>query len=398
VSVAIAREPASIGEGLRALIAGGGAFLFFTSLDLFGHENWSTPAPSLWVAGLVAVAAATVLAQPGRLAGLRSPLLAWALGFFLLTTLWGIFLIDVPGVRQVAVDRYRSLALVVAYLVLLQEPLARRAALLATAAGVVFASTVNVSEALGIVSFAETTNRVAGRSAGLYVNSNITGLTIGLGLAAVTGGVPRSWRVPLLVAGASAVALTFSRSSALAFLVLLLSLTWVGAIRPGSVARVAFVAAAALTYFGPELADHLEEAGVLNSNTWARLRLANDDSGRLAVASRTWQLFLDSPLVGSGIGSTSDWDVGVQPHNQYLLFAADHGIVGLAVLPALAVALVAGGRAALPFAAVLLVAGIFSHTLLVNRAVLVLVALLGARTGGEGDGGREAPVEAEAGG
>lgn len=398
MSVAIAREPASIGEGLRALIAGGGAFLFFTSLDLFGHENWSTPAPSLWVAGLVLVAGATVLAQPDRLAGLRSPLLAWTLGFFLVTTLWGIFLIDVPGVRQVAVDRYRSVALVVAYLVLLQEPLARRAALLATAAGVVFASTVNVSEALGLVRFAETTNRVAGRSAGLYVNSNITGLTIGLGLAAVTGSVPRRWRVPLLVAGAAAVALTFSRSSALAFLVLLLSLTWVGAIRPGSVARVAFVAAAALTYFGPELADHLEEAGVLNSNTWARLRLANDDSGRLAVASKTWQLFLDSPLVGSGIGSTSDWDVGVQPHNQYLLFAADHGILGLAVLPALAVALVAGGRTALPFAAVLLVAGVFSHTLLVNRAVLVLVALLGAGTGGEDDAVGEAPVEAEAGG
>ena len=210
------------------------------------------------------------------------------------------------------------------------------------------------------------------------MNSNVAGITICLGVAAVVGVVPRRWRVPLLVAGAAAVTLTFSRSSALAFAVLVVAVAWSGAVRVRRVLAVVLAAACVLMYYGAEVALYLEQSGALNENTWSRLRLANDDSGRVALAARTWELFLASPIVGSGIGTTSDWDVGLQPHNLYLYFGADHGVLGLLVLPALVFALATRGRSAVPFAVVLLLAGVFSHSLLVNRAILVLLALVEA--------------------
>jgi hypothetical protein len=374
-----AAAPRDAGLVVRTAAAVAAVALFYTSLDLYAADAWSAPPASLWIYAFVALGGALVLFKPDRLLSLlRVPFLVWLIGFFWLTTLWAIFLKDVPEISDSLAVRYRSMAFLLAFLVLMREPPVRRAALVAVAGGVVFAALLNVGEAAGLLRFAANEARVSGRAAGLYVNANSSGLAITAGLAVSTAALPRRWRAPLLLVGAVGVAFTFSRSSVVAFGVLLLALTWLRVVRIGPLAATAVLAVGTLLCFSEDLRRQLELAGVLNENTLSRLQLSRDDSGRIDVARRTWALFTDAPLFGNGIGATADWDVGIQPHNQYLFFAAEHGILGLLVLPTAALALVMGGRAAVPYAAVLLLAGLFNHALLFERPILVLMALAGA--------------------
>jgi len=372
-------ESSPVSVALQALVAVAAVLLFFTSADLYAANAWGMPLPSIW--GVVFAAAAAVIGavQPERVARLvRSPFFAWALGFFCLTTVSGIFIRNVPGVPRELLERYRALALMLALAILFQEPRVRRAALLAVAAGVGLACVLNLAESFNLVRFVEDPGRVPGRSAGLYVNANMSGAYIVCGLAVCTAAIPRRARLPLLLAGAAGVALTFSRGAALCFALLLLVLAATRVIKVGALLGTLLVSVAVLVYFSPDISRALDRAGVLNRNTLSRLSLERDDSGRINLARRAWEEFTESPLVGNGLASTIDWDAPEQPHNEYLFLAADHGVLGLLVFPALALALVTGTRAAIPLSAVLLLTAFFSHNLLTSRSAIVVVALMAA--------------------
>lgn len=379
---------------LRALLAMSGAVLFYTSIDLYAYEAWATPSPAIWMMAFMGAAAVSGATQPERLAELaRAPLMRWLVAFFLLTTAWAVFVKDVPSTRQALQERYRSMAFLAAFALLFQGREVRRATALALAGAVAAGAMLNIAEAVGLLKFAPHVDRVPGRSSALYANANYSGLSISAGVAAVVPRIARKWRMPLLVLSGIGVALTFSRSAALAFAIVAVVLAWTGAVRIGRMLLVVLTVAALVLFFAEGLTSYLETAGVLNENTWARLRLTLHDSGRIAVAKRAWELFAASPLFGNGVGATADWDVGLQTHNQYLFFAAEHGILGLLVLPALAVALAVRSRIALPFSAVLLVAGFFSHGLFVARATLLLIAFVGASSAdAEQDDGEEPSV------
>ncbi len=101
----------------------------------------------------------------------------------------------------------------------------------------------------------------------------------------------------------------------------------------------------------------------------------SDDSGRLAVLLRAWDMFLEAPLLGKGLGSTVDWNADISSHNTYMNLGADHGVLGLIALPALCYALVRGNREAVPLAVVLFLTGFFIHDLLSARPYLLALAL-----------------------
>jgi hypothetical protein len=135
---------------------------------------------------------------------------------------------------------------------------------------------------------------------------------------------------------------------------------------------------------GDRVMHLLDQGGLLTAETSARLRLEEGDSGRIGLARDAWRGFLAAPLVGNGLGATVD------SHNQFLTLAGDHGVVGLVLFPALALALALANPAAVPFAVALLVAGLFSHNLLDDRGTLLAIALAAAREV------RPAPAQAQA--
>ncbi len=376
-----AYEAPSIAVGLRTAIAVSGLALFYTFLDLYASDAWGTPVPAIWV--LVYVAAGLVVAatDPGRLVTLaRSPLFHWTLAFFCIVTLWGMFSKDVPALMTEIVNRYRTVALLIAFGIFFQERRVRRAAFIALAGCLVLACALNVLEAFNVVHFIEDPTREPGRSGGMYVNANTSGCYIVFGVAVCVAGIPRAFRLPIVFIGAVGVALTFSRGAVLAYGVVVVALAAMRIIKVGKLVGISLVAVAALAYFSADVAGSLESAGVLNSNTWMRVRGESTESGseRVELALRAWNMFAHSPLLGSGFGSTIDWDAPVHPHNQYLLLATDYGILGLFLFPALGAALVACTRTAIPLALSLLVSGMFSHNLLTERAMIVLLALAAA--------------------
>lgn len=364
----VVREPVAL---LRGGLAVAAVFLFYTSLDNYGLALGG-PKPWLWVLAFAAAAAGLLVIEPSRpLPALRSPLAWWMVFFFGLTVAWMPSLRGYEEVWQVLYDRTRSLITLAAFVLIFDEPRARRAAMLAVAGCVVLAAAMNVAEFLGLLSFTAGLDRVPGRSAGFYFNANGSALAIALGVAVVAEQVGRSWRVPLLLVSLIGVATTFSRSGMLCLALVLVWLLWRRALGTWSFALGLLFGAWLVTFALAFAASN----GLLNENTASRLHLAQDDSGRIELALKAWNLFLDSPWTGKGLGATVVWDEQVYSHNMYVTLGAEQGILGLLAFPAFGLALLASNRSAAGFALVLMAAGFFSHGLLDSRVTLLLAAL-----------------------
>lgn len=374
-----APAPAGSLAAVRSALALGAVLLFFTGVVDWLFLARSGPKPLHFILALGAAVALASALEPRRpMPLLRSPLLAWIALYFLATTLWGVFMQNRPAVVQVLVDRYRSVFLLAACAALFGDPRVRRVAHLAVAAAVAGASALNVAEALGAVGDLDTLEHVAGRAAGLYLNPNDAGLAIVFGLATSATALPRAWRVPLLAAGAVGVAATFSRGALACLALLAVWLLWRREIDTWPAALVAGLLGATLLLGSDRIVSFADSHGILNDDTWARLRLKADDSGRGEVALKAWQMFADAPLLGNGLGASRTWDLPEYAHNMYLSLAVDHGALGLLLFPALALALAAAGRRPPPFWPVLLLAGLFSHNLLEAGPPLVCIALSAA--------------------
>ena len=383
-----ALAPWTVATALRCALGVAGVLVFFTGLDNYAAAFWSGPQPLQLVLAFIGGAAGVVLLDlRAPLPLLRSPVLLWIGAFFLITTAWAVFTLSTPFDSPALRTHYRSLGFLGALAVIFDDPRARRIGAVAIAAAVVFASALNVAELFGVVSFAGQDDvRVGGRAAGLYVNPNLAAFAIVFGLAVAIQSMPRALRVPLLVVGATGVAATFSRGAGVCLLGLIPLLVWRGQVGARAAAVGAVLVAAVLIARGESTLLVLDGQGILTADTSARLRLEQDDSGRVGLARGAWQMFLDAPFAGNGVGAT------VQAHNEFLTLAGDHGVVGLLLFPALALALAAGNPAAVPFALVLLLAGFFSHNLLDNRASLLAIAFAAARA----VGGARAPAAARA--
>ncbi|HZZ83178.1 MAG TPA: O-antigen ligase family protein [Anaeromyxobacteraceae bacterium] len=384
------------GPLLSSCVAVLAILLFSTGIDNYGFDVWGAPPPLYWVLAVIAAAgASSIISMRSPSAMLRSPVLLWFAGYFLVSTLWGVAMRSAPKVQQALYDRYRSVALAVALLIIFSDARARRSGVLAVAVATAVNALLNLSESLGVIDFAamdgDVTGRVPGRAAGFFINSNVAGIAIVLGLAVAVPRIPRAARVALLLLGAAGVAATFSRGAQLCFLCLLLWLALRKVVPMWPLAMSGAAVALFIAYEGSSLFEFFERRGVLNDNTLGRLRLEADDSGRTELAHMAWRMFLDSPLIGKGLASTIDWGASVSSHNQYLGLAAEHGIVGLLLLPALGLALCWNNPSAVPLALVLMLAGLISHNLLEDRGTLLAISLA---SGFYGSPLEERPAEA----
>jgi len=124
--------------------------------------------------------------------------------------------------------------------------------------------------------------------------------------------------------------------------------------------------------------------------------MQSDDSieDRIYPAIRAWEMFLDAPITGKGVGVTSRPSLGDGTHNMYLLLMAEQGFLGLLLYLSL-IGLVAWrgwtltqetadtqavdvGRAMLLYAAFIAVYGFFSHSILEEPHGIFLMAFITA--------------------
>lgn len=380
-----ARGPIGFLDLVRCGAAVVGVLFFATGFDLYGYEAYSTPNPTYVNLALAAVALALVVVDLRHpLTVVRSPLFLWAVAYAAVTTGWAVTLGSRPG-STALMEQYKGLFLLLTMALLFDDARARKASAYALAAAVAIMTAANLLDILGIVKFTPglleiyAIQRVEGRASGFIYNSNEAGRAIVFAAATAFWGIRRSWRLPLLLVAAIGVTVTFSRGSMMAFALFTGWVMWRRAIGGWRALAAALVLIIVGAWWAATHAESvLSSVGAWNEDIQGRMRLsqwANDDSGRGALLASAWETFQRAPLAGHPFGEVDLW----QPHNQYVAFAIQHGVVGLLLLPVLAVALLLRDpRRMVAFSALLLIAGFFTHVLLLEHTVLVAVAMVGA--------------------
>jgi len=235
---------------------------------------------------------------------------------------------------------------------------------------------------------------VLGRAAAVFINPTMAGealLHVFILGSAVIG---LRYRGPLLLLTGAAILATFSRSSIIAWGVILAIMIARGAL-PRSMAVATAVAIMALALGIGSFESYLQsrdEFEGASSNILSRMGFFSnfsfdDDSSeeRASVVKAAWELFLHNPVFGAGAGSTLFWSHRGGTHNQLLMLAAEYGLFGIGLWTWLLVILWRGrffAERGLQMAMVFLFTwmSMFTHQMLdANTYWMATFALVGTR-------------------
>ena len=232
--------------------------------------------------------------------------------------------------------------------------------------------------------------KIIGRSAGFYINANIAGEAIVLGMLFSLPILPRKYRYPFALLALAGIMVTFSRAGMTGWLIV--TLLYVKSDILDRKMSVLFFSAGLilLVMFGPFLLEYLtQEFGRGAHNLINRLDfftgqehgLDHSQSERSMVAAAAFNLFADHPFFGAGLGVTNHWQFRVGAHNMYLTFAAQFGIIGMLLYPMLIYSIVyraknSARHMSLPFAIYMLLIGMTTHNIMDAYHLLIAMALM----------------------
>ncbi|OHB73512.1 MAG: hypothetical protein A2W17_09140 [Planctomycetes bacterium RBG_16_41_13] len=233
-----------------------------------------------------------------------------------------------------------------------------------------------------------------GRSAGFYINANMSGSALILGMIFTIGLLPQKYRISFVLLVLLAILVTVSRAALLGWPIVVFVFMRVHLLRRSQAFFAMIIVGLSLLFLLPWYLEYIQSGNNINvENITQRIDWfsnpfsSKDDSSneRHYVAKLSWEMFTNSPLWGNGIGSTEVWSHEVSTHNTYLRFMADFGVIGAFILPLFLLAVVwkARGEArqtAFPFAIFVLFFGFFSHNVVEDYVTLVAFALMAAMT------------------
>ena len=244
-----------------------------------------------------------------------------------------------------------------------------------TKKAIAIATLVGVSLNLYEVVFPGTFSTVIGRAAGLYGDSNGSGMALVFGLLISLPAVERRWREAFIMVTFAGVAATFSREAVFAILVVVVAAAMARALSPKRLLITVGLSALLFATFG--VAQMMRQNKVLNSDTLSRATLGTRDASirdRLRVAQRALAVFEANPLLGEGFGTGAYWN-DEQTHNLYLSLLADYGIIGLLVIPALVWSVRRRSWDSYAFAVVFLLWCFFDHGIFSYSFALISLAI-----------------------
>lgn len=367
--------------------------VFFTNWATYATLFVTPSFPTLyWAVVLAVLTLPLILMDPSSLRCLASPLVLWAILFIVITAVY--FLIIPGGDFQILKNRTFSVILILLFCAVFGRSLgslhhARKLIFVALLAGIA----LNVVDFLQLISFVPASSPIAnpGRAAGLYMNANESGCALLLGMILTIGLVRAQWRAWFTVCVFVGVVLTFSRAAILGWF-LVIFLLWLQKylrIRRivAAVFLLTFLAVLAWPAIFGYLAGHAQYSNTQFRIEWflapGAYRSGLSEQQRLEVFKAGWQLFLQQPIFGNGIGSTTTWYLPKSTHDMYLLFMDDYGAIGLLLYVMLPLSLIIGARGegrriAICVAVLLLFWGWFSHNELDNYYSLVAISLTSA--------------------
>lgn len=382
----------------QCILAVGAIFAFYSNLDVYLSNVWLPPIPKYLVFLFCIASTPLLFSVFSRIKYLPIPTMLWCVGYVLLAFISFCLTLPSEATHQEVQNRVLAgLFLMIMIFIFSRYSIVHfwsRCAVLVTVLVSVFN---NIYEFFNQSAFENlaTSNieKIAGRSSGFYIDPNQSGYALILGMIFSVGLLKPRFRIPFVLLIGLAVILTFSRGSILiCFTIIILMIirkiiprpqlfSWIGVI--GIIAILLVTVGSTLDL------NQLEEAGLLNSDTKARFQFfsnpenseAESPDARLGLAKLAWQLFVKNPFFGNGIGSTISWSAPVSTHNTYLYYMADHGIIGALLLPILIYLVTRKASSeskniAFVFLPCVLMCGFFSHTILVDRFILIMCSLM----------------------
>jgi len=239
--------------------------------------------------------------------------------------------------------------------------------------------------------FSQSLSKVPGRAAGFYINPSVSGEILVLSMVVSIPLVTKRFRLLYCLFVGLGVIVTFGRASWITWAVAVTCLSAIGCFSIKNKALAISLLGFFSLFFVYSLLtggflDYLNTTSLSNyltTNTLGRLGGEGgafvDDStySRLQAALLAWSAFQEHPWLGFGLAYTSEWNYIVPPHNAYLLFAAQGGTLGLIVFLFVFFAIwVATNNIGKIFVIVLAITSLFSHTMLDQPPIIVMISLL----------------------
>ncbi len=374
----------------RNVLAVSAVALFYSNFYEYLHKAYQVGVPWHWVLAFLILSLPLLVRQVMTSEILRLPIVAWCFWYIWVTMVW--FMMGSQSEMAWQEVRWRILAIfeILGFLAIFMNTqahlFARFTLVVAVHAGVV----INVYELFVPMTFSD----VSGRSAGLYVNANMSAEALVLGMIMGVTVLPTWYRGVFILLVGSGVFVTYSRSGLIGWLIAVVGLKLARFIGTTDLIRVSLIAffliGIVLLPKADQIFTTLERAGSLNPDTQERLAWfldplgVDDKSGwsRKSVARDAWERVTEQPFFGGGTGSVHK-GLDIPPHNQFLSHMIDHGILGAILMPLLLLALIwrnegTGRRVALIFCGATLWFSFFTHTFLNNAHSLLLVAMVAA--------------------
>jgi len=178
----------------------------------------------------------------------------------------------------------------------------------------------NIYEFLMPFSFVPMASEYAnpGRSAGFYVNANLSGSAVVLGMIFTVGLFPPKYRGAYVLSVLLAVLLTFSRGALVEWFLVILIFIKVHILRKQAFLFLILGFGFLLYILLPHFLDFIIGQEGINSTSiierldWIYNPSKLEDyasSERKYIANLSWKSFMDSPFWGHGIGSTRTWGI-----------------------------------------------------------------------------------------
>jgi O-antigen ligase len=377
--------------------------IFFTFFDVYFWESLKIIPPVTFIyLYIAAVVSLFMLARFSKII-YRIPreLSIWCIGYILISSSSLLFTQTSSQITDAGFDQLRTrilsaVFLLTMYVIFSKHQKVQNITRLAICLAVVLAIFNNVMEFIDPSIFGGL--NTSGRAAGLYMNPNITGCALILGLILGIGILPQKFRITYALIVLIGVFMTFSRGAILGwFLVMGIFYNSQSISRRHSVIWILSILGISFL-FGSILSsifdlDELQRSGAITANfdnirerlEWFQNPKSEDSAdARLEVVSIAWSMFGDHPFFGNGLASTNNLnDMGISTHNMYLFYLADHGILGVFILPALVYVVNRNAKGesksiSLAFSAFILLWGCFSHNIIEERYILMSFALVAA--------------------
>lgn len=376
-------------------------FLFFTNLDVYLYLSKIVRLePLIYIVLVIFASIPLFFFVPIEQRSLPKNLLKWSIAYLFLSVFafWLYPSLNEP--LQALKDRMLSLLFMLVMAVVFSKfYVVQQSARYAVVGANLVSIFNNIYEFMNPGVFAGL--NLTGRAAGFYIDSNSSGDGVLLGLILGLGVLPEKFRMLYALLSGIGIFVTFSRGALIGWIIVMIILYITKAIprKPFLLYIIGIFFVVILINQGGQFLKQIDTS-FISKNALSRLEdfgsIASggggdveDDAaaGRKLVAKLGWEKFLENPFVGHGLGASQFFDVGalvsheISTHNTYLAYMVDHGILGTFVLPMLVLSVTypargEGKNVSFAFAIFVILWGLFSHTILIQRLHLLTFSLM----------------------